>query len=277
MADLFSNSLRRKAENRKNYHAKNKSQNSIMSYSKLGNQKYNSTSNLNRTNSNSLIKKSRTTIKQDQHKNEALQKFSEEIKHIRSCCEALNNELAEHCLISSEKNEFEKIKKENIKLLADVSILKEDMNDIMKKYSMLNMKVNQLENENEMLRNQNKKLLSFIGSCDEGSKINYNVNNNLNSGSDLMFSSSINTSNQRGNDVITEMSAFNNAGSNNNMNNNYNNFTTTMNNDNDESCNTGVNKSNITNLTALAKMNQTLTRTMTPIKSKRYLIPKKDD
>ena len=44
------------------------------------------------------------------------QKFQEELSHIKNFVEQLQLELKKHCLLSNEKEEFERIKKENYKL-----------------------------------------------------------------------------------------------------------------------------------------------------------------
>lgn len=231
------------------------------------------------------------------------QKFKDELKHIKSYCETLDRELKNHCLLSNEKKEFENIKKENIKLLADVGILKEDMIDVMKKYQLLTSRISQLETENEILKNQNKNLINFISSNANNNNININNTNQLrntclNSNNDLVFSNSIVNSSQQHqfnninsnldnlnkimNEQITEMSAFNNNINNNNTSGNINDMTPS----NKLSVplgnvsNTIGNNGNATNLSALTQMNQTIIsqyRATTPVKTKRYLIPKKDD
>ena len=84
------------------------------------------------------------------------------------------------------------------------------------------------------------------------------------------------------NEQITEMSAFNNNINNNNTSGNINDMTPS----NKLSVplgnvsNTIGNNGNATNLSALTQMNQTIIsqyRATTPVKTKRYLIPKKDD
>lgn len=72
-----------------------------------------------------------TTVRNENKNN---LKFEEELYHIKNFVENLQLELKKHCLLSNEKEEFERIKKENIKLNSDVNILKDDMNELMKKY-----------------------------------------------------------------------------------------------------------------------------------------------
>ena len=204
-----------------------------------------------------------TSTSKSPNKDIIYQKFNDELKHIKSYCETIDRELKNHCLLSNERKEFENIKKENIKLIADVGILKEDMIDIMKKYQQLSERMVKLEGENEQLRIQNKKLIAFI------SMMNNNNNRSMvnNSNNDLVFSNNTNNEqfsqiksinnnidnlNRMMNEQITEMSAFNNnTNSNNDMsiksnvtpppNNNLSNIT-----------------SNIANLSALTQMKQTI-------------------
>ena len=180
-------------------------------------------------------------------------KFQEELYHIKSFVENLQLELKKHCLLSNEKNEFERIKKENIKLNSDVNILKDDMNELMKKYNIINERINKLEGENEILKQQNKYLLDFINENNNNEEINKmnnnilikenNILNNFNSNNDMMFSNTQQSNNKL---IDGEMSIFNN--------------------------------SNVTDLSALTQMNYNLThnQNLTPDRRKRYLIPKSE-
>ena len=107
-------------------------------------------------------------------------KFQEELYHIKSFVENLQLELKKHCLLSNEKEEFERIKKENIKLNSDVNILKDDMNELMKKYNIINERINKLEGENEILKKQNKYLLDFINENNNNEEINKPIFNYYN-------------------------------------------------------------------------------------------------
>ena len=225
-----------------------------------------------------------TSTSKSPNKDIIYQKFNDELKHIRSYCETIERELKNHCLLSNERKEFENIKKENIKLIADVGILKEDMIDIMKKYQQLSERMVKLEGENEQLRLQNKKLIAFI------SMMNNNNNRSMvnNSNNELVFSNNTNNEqfsqiksinnnidnlNRMMNEQITEMSAFNNNTNSNNDISIKSNVTPPPNN------NISNITSNIGNLSALTQMNQTIAskyRTVTPVKSRRYLIPKNE-
>ena len=91
-----------------------------------------------------------------------INKLTEEVQHIKNYCNELKRQFDNHCMIKNEKKEFDNIKKENIKLTAEVSILKDDVTELMKKFSLINNKVEYMQQENNNLRNQNKNLLNFI-------------------------------------------------------------------------------------------------------------------
>ena len=213
--------------------------------------------------------RSATTIRNENKNN---LKFQEELNHIKSFVENLQLELKKHCLLSNEKNEFERIKKENIKLNSDVNILKDDMNELMKKYNIINEKINKLEGENEILKQQNKYLLDFINENNNNEELNKinnnilikenNILNNFNSNNDMMFSNTQQSNNKL---IDGEMSIFNN--SNNEINKPIFNY-----------YNKETNNSNVTDLSALTQMNYNLThnQNLTPDRRKRYLIPKSE-
>ncbi len=200
------------------------------------------------------------------------QKFQEELSHIKNFVEQLQLELKKHCLLSNEKNEFERIKKENIKLNSDVNILKDDMNELMKKYNIINERINKLEGENEILKQQNKYLLDFINENNNNEELNKinnnilikenNILNNFNSNNDMMFSNTQQSNNKL---IDGEMSIFNN--SNNEINKPLFNY-----------YNKETNNSNVTDLSALTQMNYNLThnQNLTPERRKRFLIPKSE-
>lgn len=307
----FNGSFRKNTPNNSFYHAK--------SGTNIFQKRYN--------NSNS---KSKSKSPIQANKDKVIEQFKEEIKHIRSYCDNLEKEFKKHCLLSNEKKEFDYLKKENIKLIADVNILKEDVMDLLKKYQLISNKINHLEKENDVLKSQNQTLLNFISqqaSSKHNNNNNINTNNNCNSLNDLVFSNSLlqtqqllpnqtetqqNISNYKVinnnldnlskvmNEQISELSAFNLNNSNNNNNNiskfqniqpsiqnehfhtelqsNTINSNISNNNNNVITTNHSKSNSNVTNLTALTQINQSILsrdRSITPVKSKRrYLIPK---
>ena len=145
------------------------------------------------------------------------------------------------------------------------------MNELMKKYNIINEKINKLEGENEILKQQNKYLLDFINENNNNNEL-YNNNilikennilNNFNSNNDMIFSNSQQSNNKL---IDGEMSIFNN--SNNEINNkpNFNYY------------NKETNNSNVTDLSALTQMNFNLTHNQnsTSDRRKRFLIPKSE-
>ncbi len=62
-----------------------------------------------------------------------INKLTQEVQHIKNYCNELQRQFDNHCLIKNEKKEFENIKKENIKLTAEVSILKDEVEELIKK------------------------------------------------------------------------------------------------------------------------------------------------
>ena len=110
-----------------------------------------------------MVKNNNNFMRKDPNKEAIiLGKLSEEVEHIKNYCNELQRQFDNHCLIKNEKKEFENIKKENIKLTAEVSILKDDVADLMKKFSLINNKIDSMQQENNSLRMQNKNLLNFI-------------------------------------------------------------------------------------------------------------------
>jgi hypothetical protein len=146
------------------------------------------------------------------------------------------------------------------------------MNELMKKYNIINERINKLEGENEILKQQNKYLLDFINENNNNEEINKmnnnilikenNILNNFNSNNDMMFSNSQQSNNKL---IDGEMSIFNN--SNNEINKPLFNY-----------YNKETNNSNVTDLSALTQMNYNLThnQNLTPERRKRFLIPKSE-
>ena len=109
-----------------------------------------------------------------------INKLTEEVEHVKKYCIDLQRQFDNHCLIRNEKKEFENIKKENIKLTAEVSILKDDISELMKKFNLINNKIDSMQQENSNLKMQNKNLMNFLSSMNENgiSKLkSFNVNN----------------------------------------------------------------------------------------------------
>jgi hypothetical protein len=120
-------------------------------------------SNLKLRNNSQMVRNNNNFMKKDPNKEAfILGKLTEEVEHIKNYCNELQRQFDNHCLIKNEKKEFENIKKENIKLTAEVSILKDDVAELMKKFSLINNKIDSMQQENNNLRMQNKNLLNFI-------------------------------------------------------------------------------------------------------------------
>ena len=125
-----------------------------------------------------------------------INKLTEEVEHIKKYCSDLQRQFDNHCLIRNEKKEFENIKKENIKLTAEVSILKDDISDLMKKFNLINNKIDSMQQENNNLKIQNKNLMNFLSSMN-GNGISrlksFNTNNLTNNNMNVKYN--INKSN----------------------------------------------------------------------------------
>ena len=183
---------------------------------------------------NSVItNKKNNMMKKDIDKEiDIINKLTQEVQHIKNYCNELQRQFDNHCLIKNEKKEFENIKKENIKLTAEVSILKDDVAELMKKYGIINSKIDSMQQENNNLKIQNKNLLNFISIMSNSNSINgikkvknfnMNINNHNNESMNMniiklnnnneskAFNEIINNNNNKNNDIY-------------NINNNLNNF-----------------------------------------------------
>ena len=87
-------------------------------------------------------------IKKQNKEINVINKLIQEVEHIKNQCNELQRQFDNHCLIKNEKKEFENIKKENIKLNAEVSILKDDVTELMKKFGIINNKIDNMELKN---------------------------------------------------------------------------------------------------------------------------------
>ena len=189
--------------------------------------------NLKLRNNSQMSKNNNNFMRKDPNKEAIiLGKLTEEIEHIKNYCNELQRQFDNHCLIKNEKKEFENIKKENIKLTAEVSILKDDVAELMKKYGIINNKIDSMQQENNNLKIQNKNLLNFISIMSNSNSINgikklknfnMNINNHNNESMNMniiklnnnneskAFNEIINNNNNKNNDIY-------------NINNNLNNF-----------------------------------------------------
>ena len=198
-------------------------------------------------------------------------KFYDEIKHIKSFIERLEREFRNHCIVSKEKENFENLKKENIKLMVDVSILKEDMIDVIKKYQELNSKIELLEKENKELKLHNENLMSLIK---KSSKNEENVKENKNNFQQLeefkAITLNLENLNKLMNEHISELSSHRA----------YENLQThsTNNNNNNYALNSNSSRFN-ENTNSIYQISQPLyhTKSSSADKPTRYLIPKKSD
>ena len=144
-------------------------------------------SNLKLRNNSQMSKNNNNFMRKDPNKEAIiLGKLTEEVEHIKNYCNELQRQFDNHCLIKNEKKEFENIKKENIKLTAEVSILKDDVAELMKKFSLINNKIDSMQQENNSLKMQNKNLLNFISIMNNSSSgglkkfKNFNMNQTSN-------------------------------------------------------------------------------------------------
>jgi hypothetical protein len=129
----------------------------------ISNKSNKSSVNYNKRNTSPMIKYNNNFMRKDPNKESfVLNKLSQEVEHIKNYCNELQRQFDNHCLIKNEKREFDNIKKENIKLTAEVRILKDDVAELMKKFSLINNIIDPIQQENKNLKMQNKNLLNFI-------------------------------------------------------------------------------------------------------------------
>ena len=194
-----------------------------------------------------------------------INKLTQEVQHIKNYCNELQRQFDNHCLIKNEKKEFENIKKENIKLTAEVSILKDDVAELMKKYGNINNKIESMQQENNNLKIQNKNLLNFISIMSNSTSTNginklknFNItsltnqeliNNNKNQNNNNESMNIINLINNNKNSLINESRAMNNINTNTNNKNDIYNISNNLN--NFDKLNFNINNNNNFNLNNL--------------------------
>lgn len=110
---------------------------------------------LDKINTNTILNSHRITY-------DSVKMLGDEVQHIKDFCLNLKRTVEENCILENEKKNFEKIKNENIKINADLTIMKEDIKEILGNYHNLVKRVNFLEEENANLRKHNKNLVRFI-------------------------------------------------------------------------------------------------------------------
>ena len=199
-----------------------------------------------------------------------INKLTQEVQHIKNYCNELQRQFDNHCLIKNEKKEFENIKKENIKLTAEVSILKDDVTELMKKYGNINNKIESMQQENNNLKIQNKNLLNFISIMSNSTSTNginklknFNItsltnqelsnnNKNQNNNNESMNIINLINNNNNKNSLINESRAMNNTNTNNNKNDIYN-ISNNLN--NFDKLNFNINNNNNFNLNNLNNLN----------------------
>ena len=145
-----------------------------------------------------------------ENSNETLEKMNDEFFHINNYLKELNLKIDNNCLYQKEKENFNFLKKENIKMLSDVSIMKDDIKDLILKFKNLNDKINEMQKQNEIIKNQNKNLINFIENNKNNQTENFITNESFN----------FNKNNQ----IISNLSVFNNFQSKNLNLNNYKDF-----------------------------------------------------
>ena len=191
-------------------------------------------SNFNIRNNSPMISYKSNFMRKDPNKESIiLNKLTQEVEHIKNYCNELQRQFDNHCMIKNEKKEFDNIKKENIKLTAEVSILKDDVAELMKKFNIINNKIDSMQQENNNLKMQNKNLLNFISIMSNSNNgINklksfnmnqlnnnslLNINNNITNNNQDLFS---NNSNNESMNIINLINNNKINSSNNNINNN---------------------------------------------------------
>ena len=145
-----------------------------------------------------------------ENSNETLEKMNDEFFHINNYLKELNLQIDNNCLYQKEKENFNFLKKENIKMLSDVSIMKDDIKDLILKFKNLNDKINEMQKQNEIIKNQNKNLINFIENNKNNQTENFITNESFN----------FNKNNQ----IISNLSVFNNFQSKNLNLNTYSDF-----------------------------------------------------
>ena len=156
--------------------------------------------------------KNRSKSNFSKNSNETLEKMNDEFFHINNYLKELNLQIDNNCLYQKEKENFNFLKKENIKMLSDVSIMKDDIKDLILKFKNLNDKINEMQKQNEIIKNQNNNLINFIE--------NQNKNNQT---ENFITNESFNFNNKN-NQIISNLSVFNNLQSKNLNLNTYSDF-----------------------------------------------------
>ena len=161
-------------------------------------------SNLNKNlrNNSPCVTYNNNFMRKDPNKESIIiNKLTEEVEHIKNYCNELQRQFNNHCIIKNERKEFDNIKKENIKLTAEVSILKDDVAELMKKFSLINNKIDNIQQENNNLKIQNKHLLDFISIMNNSNNNldikrlkSFNMNSNNNNSKNLFSNNSNNES-----------------------------------------------------------------------------------
>ena len=154
--------------------------------------------------------KNRSKSNFSKNSNETLEKMNDEFFHINNYLKELNLQIDNNCLYQKEKENFNFLKKENIKMLSDVSIMKDDIKDLILKFKNLNDKINEMQKQNEIIKNQNKNLINFIENNKNNQTENFITNESFN----------FNKNNQ----IISNLSVFNNFQSKNLNLNTYSDF-----------------------------------------------------
>ena len=159
--------------------------------------------------------KNRSKSNFSKNSNETLEKMNDEFFHINNYLKELNLQIDNNCLYQKEKENFNFLKKENIKMLSDVSIMKDDIKDLILKFKNLNDKINEMQKQNEIIKNQNKNLINFIENNKNNQTENFITNESFN------FN---NNNNNKNNQIISNLSVFNNFQSKNLNLNTYSDF-----------------------------------------------------
>lgn len=122
---------------------------------------------------NSYLKEKETSLNANKLSYNHIKNFTEELERIKNFCREIKKAQEENCIMENEKKTFDKMKNEYIKLSADLSIMKEDIKEILSNYHALLKRVNYIEEENKNLRSHNKNLVKLI------QQRNNNINNNF--------------------------------------------------------------------------------------------------
>ena len=168
--------------------------------------------------------KNRSKSNFSKNSNETLEKMNDEFFHINNYLKELNLQIDNNCLYQKEKENFNFLKKENIKMLSDVSIMKDDIKDLILKFKNLNDKINEMQKQNEIIKNQNNNLINFIENQNKNNQTENFITNESFNFNNKSKNLNLNTYSDFSNNILNTNNFINNYESNENKNleNNFN-------------------------------------------------------